>query len=263
MKLKGFLLLIFGLISALTYGQGFSVSPSRITLKGRPGQTVSQIITFSNDGNSNISLIASVKDFYRDSTGVKHYSPAGSRASSNGNWISFSEGALELKKNEKKSLTLTMTIPPDESATSLTNSMVFFTQVKEQTSANQGSGVAINVLMEVGVQVYHVPEGLRSEGLEFIAFEDKGFVAQSRQVAIKLRNPGQLNQDAYVRFELTGIETGEEIPVDAVPVAMLPKAEQWIIINLPASLKGRYLAVAILDAGRQYDLKVAEKEILY
>jgi hypothetical protein len=35
-------------------------------------------------------------------------------------------------------------------------------------------------------------------------------------------------------------------------------------IDLPEKLAaGHYLAVAILDAGSQYDLKIAEKEITY
>lgn len=80
---------------------------------------------------------------------------------------------------------------------------------------------------------------------------------------VKVKNTGQINKDAYVRFELTNIETGEEIPVKSIAVAMLPEAEQWIQLDLPATLKGRYLAVAILDAGAQYDLKIAEKEITY
>ncbi|MNM80136.1 hypothetical protein D3C81_920870 [compost metagenome] len=52
--------------------------------------------------------------------------------------------------------------------------------------------------------------------------------------------------------------------MDAVAIAMLPDSEQWVRVDLPHKLApGRYLAVAILDAGSQYDLKIAEKEITY
>ncbi len=81
---------------------------------------------------------------------------------------------------------------------------------------------------------------------------------------IHVKNTGQINKDAYVRFELTNTETGEEIPIKAVAIAMLPSSDQWVQIDLPEKLAaGRYLAVAILDAGSQYDLKIAEKEITY
>jgi hypothetical protein len=81
---------------------------------------------------------------------------------------------------------------------------------------------------------------------------------------VHVKNTGQINKDAYVRFELTNTETGEEIPIKAVAIAMLPSSDQWVQIDLPEKLAaGHYLAVAILDAGSQYDLKIAEKEITY
>lgn len=117
------------------------------------------------------------------------------------------------------------------------------------------------------MQVYHVPDGLLPGTLEFLAFEDRGIkkkdTALVRAMSIKVKNNGQLNKDAYVRFELTNIETGEEIIIKPIAIAMLPYAVQSIHLELPGNLKGRFLAVSILDAGSQYSLKVAEKEITY
>lgn len=208
-----------------------------------------------------------MKDWDRDSLGVKKYFPAGHRTQSNASWLLLSDNSVRLAPGETKNVNLNMTIPKDASSLVLTNSMLFFTQVKEQKGDLQ-KGVNMNVLLEMGIQVYHVPNGLAIGDLEFLAFEDKGMVTDEagksvRKMLVKVKNTGQINKDAYVRFELTNIETGEEIPVKSIAIAMLPEAEQWIQLDLPATLKGRYLAVAILDAGTQYDLKIAEKEITY
>ncbi len=254
-------------MNTLATGQGIAVSPSRIFFEGTPGQTVSQLITFTNTSSSEFNFVARMKDWERDSLGVKVYFPPGSKASSNVSWLQLSENAIQLAPGESKSMNLTIRIPDDSTSSRQTNSMIFFTQVKKQLE-NQKPGFNMNVLLEVGVQVYYTPSGLSRGDLEFLAFEDRGDVKlgerTARQVDIKIKNTGQINKDAYVRFELTNIQTGEEIPIESIAVAMMPHAQQWVRFLLPENLPaGKFLAVAILDAGSQYDLKIAEKEIIY
>ncbi len=266
--MKYFLLSLFlNLWITLCMAQGISVSPSRIFFKGEPGQTVSQTITLNNATSTEFNFVANLKDWDRDSLGNKRYYPAGQRKQSNAAWLSLSENSTHLAPGETKLLNLTMTIPPAGQTSRLTNSMLFLTQVKEQQKGLQ-NGLNVNVLLEVGIQVYHTPAGLDAGNLEFMAFEDRGIVSEPtshnvRRMQVKIKNTGQINKDGYLRFELTNTATGEEVPVKATAIAILPEAEQWIQVDLPAELKGPYLAVAILDAGSQYDLKIAEKEITY
>lgn len=260
-------LILFYICNTLIYAQGISVSPSRIFFKGEAGQTVSQAITLNNGTASPFHFVTNLKDWDRDSLGVKQYYPEGQRSQSNSSWLTLSDNSIQLAPGETKSVNLTMTIPKDGSKLALSNSMLFFTQVKEQKSELK-QGLNMNVLLEIGVQVYHIPSGLAVGDLEFLAFEDKGIMTlqgdqRVRSMHVKVKNTGQINKDAYVRFELTNTETGEEIPIKSIAIAMLPDAAQWIQVDLPATLKGKYLAVAILDAGSQYDLKIAEKEIIY
>jgi hypothetical protein len=246
-------------------GQGLSVAPSRIFFKGKPGQTVTELITFTNNSNKSFTFTSVIKDWERDSLGTKVYHPAGKLKASNGNWFSLSESTIVLEPGQTKQVALNMQITTN--ATALTQSMVFFTQANEQKKVDAQVKIGLNVLLEVGVQVYHVPDGLSPGTLEFLAFDDRGIkkkdAALVRTMSIKVKNNGQLNKDAYVRFELTNIETGEEITIKPIAIAMLPHAVQSIHLELPGNLKGRYLAVSILDAGSQYSLKVAEKEINY
>lgn len=255
-------------ITAKSYGQGISVSPSRVFFKGSPGETVAASITFTNNSSIGFNFTASMKDWKRDSLGKKVYLPPGQLKQSNSTWIKLSESTVNLNPGETKKVMVTLTVPEGASEKMLTNSMVFFTQMKEQKpQPDEQKQLGINVLLEVGVQVYNLPQGLSAGDLEFLAFEDHGEIAAesdtTRQIAIKIKNVGELNKDAYVRFELTNIATGKEIPIKSTAIAMLPGAEQWVYVPLPVNLKGRYLAVAILDAGSKYELRVAEKEIIY
>ncbi len=261
------LVLIICCTNTLANGQGISVSPSRIFFKGQPGQTVTQTVTLINNSNGEFNFISTVKDWDRDSLGVKIYYPSAALERSNGEWLSLSESSFKIAAGETKSIIVSMTIPVENTIKDMTNSMLFFTQIKEQVSQAGRTGIGINVLLEIGIQVYHEPANLVGGDLEFLAFTDEGYNVKGtdsvRTMGVKIKNNGQINKDAYVRFELTDIENGSEIPLKSIPVAMLPEAKQWIYIDLPAKLKGRYLIVAILDAGSQYNLKVAEKEIQY
>jgi len=269
MKCKTIILFTFSLVFALLHtatGQGFSVSPSRITFSGNPGETVTQTITFSNSSTNPLSFVNRIQDWDRDSLGIKVYYDRNTRPLSNASWISLSSNNTVLKAGETKQVVVSLTIPAD--ANKLTHSMIFFTQIKEQ-QPKQATGITlgINILMEVGVQIYYAPKGLSSGEFEFMAFEDRGTIDKSgkkfRQLAIKIHNKGATNKDATLRCELTNKETGEEVKLASEIIAMLPDATEWKLLDLPANLKGKFLAVVLLDAGTTYDLKVAEKEVLY
>jgi len=265
-----FLTILFtiSLVSTLhtVMGQGFSLSPSRLFFTGNPGETVNQTLTFGNTTGKTVSYVARIQDFDRDSIGNKVYYPAGTKPASNASWISFSSSSVEVPPGENRQLVISLNIPVGSKQ--LTNSMVFFTQVKEQAKKQSAKiSFGVNVLIELGVQVYYTPNGLTAGEFEFLAFNDLGThqnkEEKSRRLALKLHNNGNINKDAFIRFELTNKASGEEIKIPPTTIAMLPDATQWVYVDLPTHLKGKFLVVALLDAGSTYDLKVAEKEIIY
>ncbi|WP_129716020.1 hypothetical protein [Pedobacter sp. SYP-B3415] len=269
MRVEGMLGILFLLLVPLfTRAQGISISPSRIFIQGQPGETVTRSVQFTNTSPRELNFVASVKDWERDSLGTKVYHLPGKLKGSNAAWIGLQANSVRVAPGETRVVNFSFTIPAGADAAELTRSMLFFTQVREQSAANGNrQAIGLNILFEVGIQIYHVPDGLTPGQLNFEAFLDKGQVEVSgkpvRRMMLKIRNDGQLNKDAYVRFELTNKTTGEETRVSPVAIAMLPGAAQWVNIDLPAGLKGNFLGIAILDAGSQYNLKVAEKEITY
>jgi len=257
--------LAFTLPTAVS-GQGFSIAPSRVFFSGNPGETVTRDLVFTNTSGKKMSFVTKMQDWDRDSIGNKVYYASNTMPVSNAQWLSLPGNEITVEPGETKQVSLTMVIPP--TAKKLSHSMVFFTQRHEQQPlTNTKAGIGINVIMEVGIQVYYTPPGLNGGDLEFKAFEDRGIIetegVKNRKIALKIHNNGDLNKDAWVKLELTNKETGEEVKIAPAIIAMLPGATQWVTINLPAHLKGKFLAIAMLDAGSFYDLKVAEKELIY
>src|SRR5690606_11156184 len=130
---------------------------------------VSQRITFTNISSQDFDFVAGMKDWNRDSLGRKEYFQPGSLAESNASWLQLSQNAVELKAGETKAINLSVTIPNDSAQKLQTRSMIFFTQVKK-AEENTKPGLNVNVLLEIGIQVYHTPPALTAGELEFVSF---------------------------------------------------------------------------------------------
>jgi len=118
--------------------------------------------------------------------------------------------------------------------------------------------------MEFGIQLFYTPQAAQRGTLRFLAFN---YVPRhikdsaAHRLVVKYQNTGQVHKDGFIRFELTNKQTGEEIKPQPVPIAIMPGDDQVIHYPLPKLAAGDYLAVAILDAGAENELKVAEKNI--
>lgn len=250
--------------------QGISVTPSRMFFSGMPGQAAVRQLELYNTGQGRLAFNTSVKDWLRDSTGNKVYYDAGKLPTSNATWLEVVPNTIDLGPGEKKTVTVTLHVPATPAAgKSVTNSMLFFTQVNEQQAftSEKESKIGINLRLELGIHIYHTPPGFSRKDLEFEAFNDQGLAIQQqdtvRQLALKVKNTGDIVADSRIRFEITSKTTGEELHIPATAISMLPGAEQVIYLPLPANLQGRYLAVALLDGGTDTSLKIAEKEVIY
>jgi len=239
--------------------QQVSFSPTRIFFKGNPGETVSEAITIANTSDQPYEFVVSLADWQRDSLGKKIYAPMNTLAHSNAKHIQLSATSLRVEPGKQHTFVVSMRIPETAMEQSnASNSMLFFTQTNAQASnAKNNAGIGVKVSMELGVQLFYTPYQAEPGDLNFLSF-----ITKEKQLAIKYENTGDINKDGFVRFELTNKQTGEERKLQPIPIAIMPHNHQWVYGMLPTDLaSGDYLAVAILDAGSNANLKVAEKNI--
>lgn len=268
-KAKALFIGIALLFSFSSQAQELGVAPSRIFFSGTAGQTVIQQVELSNHGTAAMAFTASLKDWERDSLGNKIYREAGTLAKSNAAWIEVVPNSLELEPGTSKKLTISMHIPSDITKLNhVSNSMLLLGQVTKQVpNTTDGSGrlrgVGINVKLEVGIHVYYTPPGAVNKNIDLIAFNDQKMPDASHRLGLKLQSKGDMVTDGAIRFEVTNKATGEEMSFPPRAFSMMPGTEQMVYLYLPATLKGRFLVVAIQDSGLETNLKVAEKEVLY
>jgi len=253
------------LLVQMVFAQAVSFSPARIFFKGNPGETITEDITLYNSSKDTYEFIANIKDWKRDSLGTKIYFPMNVLPNSNAKNISLEGTSIKLGPGEKRSFTISMLIPKENSNIS-SNSMLFFTQTNaRQATVSGANGIGIKINLELGVQLFYTPTTARVGEMKFLAFEYENKVLEQEKInrfAVKFENTGDFNKDGVIRFELTNKQTGEETKLPPISIAIMPHDQQWIYCPMLTQLTaGDYLVVAILDTGENNDLKVAEKEI--
>ena len=260
--------IVFLFIKNYGQAQAVSVSPSRLFFTGNTGQEISQQITITNTGNASATFSASVMDWDRDSIGEKRYYAAGTQKLSNARWVEVLPNVIEIAPGAKKQVNVLLHVPAGEANTGVKNSMLFLTQINEQKPSqalNNNANIGVIVKLEFGIHVYYTPTGITHKELDFLAVENKGLVTvyndKAQRIAVKIKSLSNVITDGFLNFELTNKTTGEELKPATRSISMLPGDEQIVYLDLPDSLTGSYLLVALLDGGPETTLKIAKKEI--
>jgi hypothetical protein len=268
-------LLLFSLCylsySLETKAQGVSISPARIFFSGSSEHEYSQRVSVENSGSQSVIFKSSMKDWKRDSLGNKAYFPIGELPFSNASWVEVLPNVVEIPPHSKKEVNVLLHVPKDQNSVSgVSHSMLFLTQLNAQDGSITGTGktkIGVLVKLEFGIHIYYTPLMVPVNNLEFIAFTNQGLTRQGQEslhrIAIKIKNSGNVVTDGFLRLELTNKTSGEEIKIPERALSMLPNDEQIIYLDLPANLKGSFLAIALMDSGEQTNLKVAKKDLVF
>lgn len=260
---------------------GFQVSPGKLFFRQQAGQQASQNVIVMNSSAQRVVVRCSFSDWRRDSVGDKKYAPAGSMLQGNASYLKVIPEILTLEPGEKKSVEVIMNLPEGKD-TSVTNAMLFITQVDEKKAADKGEKkeAFMKFLLEMGVHVYNEPPHLQFknvdiESVKFISKYDTTIEfnkkIQRLDTTIRLRqeivgwikNTGDLIAEGTVRYELTEKATGKELKLEAVPFNSLPNDRLIAIRPIPKNTPtGKYTLIMLVDIGMDLPLKVGEAEIV-
>ncbi len=262
-----FMMIVHILVYVPVYAQlGIAAAPMQLKFDANAGATQTQKVILSNPSKGSVMVAAEFSDWYRDSTGNIIYAPPSYLPASCSGWLKiFPASEFVLQPGELKEVTIMLNMPSNALKES-TNSMLTFTQLnKQQVMSPQG--IAINLAVRVGVQIYNVPPGVHIKEVDIDQFTDtlfKGGNIAGKQLLLRLRNSGELSAEGKASIELTHKETGIKTALPAVSFYTLPGAIRQIRIPLADSLPpGRYSAVALVDYGEDQELRVGELEFTY
>lgn len=250
--------------SSSILAQSISMSPTRLFFTGNPGEKVSQTVTLQNSSDKEYVFNLNYKDWAREEDGNKVYLEAGSSKTSNAAWVSTLENAVTVPARSTKEIVVTMQIPAN-APKSVTNSMLFFTQLPQQADqARIQNGIGIITLFEVGLHIFYTPPGNQTKSLDITNISEVNSEnAVSKKVAVSIHNDGNTINDATVEFELTNTDSGKEIKLPAISISMLPDTNQVVQFSLPENISGNFLGVVIIKMAGSNDLRVGEKNFKF
>ncbi len=267
-KITTTLVFIYIISSAATAQVGMAASPMKLEFSPVAGSNQTNTFTVSNPTKEIVEANISFVDWNRDSAGEIVYYPANALPTSCTDWIKvFPATTFTLNPGEKKNFSVVLTAPPDGSASKVRNSMIFLTQLntKPGTTSN---GLAINLTVRMGIQVFYTPPGLSKKEIDINDFTEtaaaSGDTVNSKILTLVLQNKGELITDGKINFELTDLATGKKSDLPEMKFYSLPGAVRTVRLPLSRGLDaGKYSVSALVDYGEDQELKIAELEFTY
>lgn len=252
--------MVFSVLSASA--QNLGVHPTTIEFKLSGGQTESQAIHLSNSSPKKVQFRLYLNDWLRDTVGGHFYAPPSTLPNSATRWVTLDKNFVELDPGKSTDVTVRLSVPDSATATAqMTWSMLFIETVEEQTALqDKGAQAAVKNLLRIGVHIYQTPPSLTEKSVKVIDLKP---VPKTNNVyQVLCANTGKVMVECRSYLELAALSDGKKTKLDPVEFPMFPGQRRYVAFELPKGLpKGKYSALAVLDAGEDVSLEAIETEI--
>ena len=255
-------LLLLTNISICSYAQNVGAHPTILEYALAAGGNESQIVNLTNGSDKKVQFKIYLNDWNRDSTGGHLYYDASTQARSCARWMTLDKSFVELEPGASTTLSVKMSIPDSAAAVSeMKWAMLFVETVEEQKSNNTKQAQAmIRNLLRIGIHIYQTPPNLTKK--EIKAFKLEPVADNPKQYQLLCRNTGDVMLHCKSYLELTLMKDGTKTKLDPVEFPVFPAQKRYIVYDLPANLvKGKYSALAVVDAGEDISLEAVESTI--
>ncbi|MBS1588215.1 MAG: hypothetical protein JST52_01245 [Bacteroidetes bacterium] len=242
--------------------QNLGVHPTTLEFRLAAGQSESQAIHLSNSSPKKVQFRLYLNDWLRDSMGGHIYSDPNKLPHSCTRWVTIDKSFVELEPGKSTDVTVKLALPDSsESAEEMKWSMLFIETVEEQKAAQaKGAQAAVKNLLRIGVHIYQTPPGLVEKAVK--VFDLKPVPGESNIYRLSCQNIGKVMVDCRSYIELASLADGKKTKLEAVEFPLFPSQRRLVVFELPKDLpKGKYSALAVLDAGEDVSLEAVESEI--
>ena len=257
-----FSLNIFSQLQNNKKGTGVSISPAHLHLTQAPGSTKSYKITINNDTKSINSFRIRMKDFEMNSKGQSVFLESGTGKYSLSRWTSVSPNFVDLAPFEKKEITVTVSIPVNETGNKAAWEILMIEQeepreslkITEKRSGTIGMGVIPTFAF--GVFIYQNPPTVNNNNVQLINFKQ-----EKKTISIQAENKGDGIAYCSAYIDLTNLTTGTQERFPVKKFTILPELIRDFKYKIPEKYKaGKYLAIGVLDYQSAPEIQAAKLE---
>lgn len=244
-----------------SYAQNLGVHPTTLNFNLATGQSEAQVINVSNGSGKKVQFKLYLNDWVRDSLGGHTYMDANTHPRSCAKWITLDKNFLELEPGQASQVTVKMQVPDGEKDQEMKWSMLFIETVEEQNSANNKQAQAtVRNLLRIGIHIYETPPSVTAK--EVKVFDLKASDSQKNTYLLLCQNTGKTMLECKSYLELASLADGKKTKLDNIEFPIFPDQKRYVTFELPADMpKGKYSALAVVDAGEDLSLEAVESVI--
>lgn len=237
---------------AVAQAADIGISPARLELSARPGDTVSATVTVLKGSGAEQQVTTEVNDWALDLAGEISYREPGSVDHSASDWLEVDVIDFLLAAGRaEQSVRIDVTVPNDPNLDGTYHTVLFFTVV---TPPEDTGPVGVTTTTRVGAITYVTIAGTEQVEVEIADFFD----LDERTLSLVLFNGGNtvIRSGGVIELRDEAGDLARSLPLPSVPV--MRGSEREILVSLPDDLaSGFYVALALVDDGRG-DLLVGE-----
>jgi len=242
--------------------QNLGVHPTTLEFKLGAGQSESQSVHLSNSSSKKVPFRMYLNDWLRDSMGGHFYTDPNTLPQSCSRWVTLDKNFAEIEAGKSADVTVKLSIPDSAGAADQMKwSMLFIETVEEQNNeASKGAQAAVKNLLRIGVHIYQTPPALTEKHVKVLDLKPSADAVNTYRILCQ--NTGKIMVDCKSYLELASLADGKKTKIEAGEFPMFPDQKRFVSFELPKDLpKGKYSALAVLDAGEDVPLEAVEKEI--
>jgi hypothetical protein len=232
------------LLISVAHASDIGLSPPRLELSLRPGETVTETITLLTETLSEQQIQVTLGDWTLDPLGELVLLPVGSLPASAALWIAPETSDFILPARSSRDFRLSVTLPSDSALDGTYHAMVFFTVVPPQV---EGDGLSVVTTTRIGLTLYLTVAGTEKSGSELIDL----FQSDDTSLTFVVVNLGNTVMRLGGRLELRGEDGATRYTIAIPDLPVLRESEREVTLELPPEIApGFYTALALIEDSR-------------
>lgn len=251
---------------------GVAISPGKLLFTCKPGNTQSQIVTLTNHTGASYNFRVGFTDYDQNNAGKPQFKTENTKKSkySLSKWANVSPAFFTLEPGKAQKITVTVTIPDNDSNRIAAWTIMEVDQVKKKQPAPQQGAQAMSLGISpeigLGVYIYQNPPNVKVNNIEINKFyyRDTSVIIANKLVPIKqlwlqVANIGDGISFCTSYAEITNLKTGKTTRLNTQQFTILPAYTRDFYYELAKDITpGDYSAVGIVDFGNKEPKKVAQ-----
>ncbi|MBL0104597.1 MAG: hypothetical protein IPP51_13060 [Bacteroidetes bacterium] len=265
-KIQLFLAGLF-LISLSALGQSVSISPSRLYYKSGLGEYKTQEVNVTNSSTSKQAFTITFTDFEPSGAqGKSKFMKKGESEHSCSEWLSATPSFFELEPGQTQKIQVLIQVPASPEANKVKWAAMQVKLAKERKGGEAGDknaiGMGITETFQFIVHIFQTPPTVVNKSANLVSFKEITQPGDSvRTLALNVENNGESILDCASYLEYTQTQTGEEQRQKPFAFTLLPGASREVKFQMPATLKGKYSVLGVVDIGSRENVLAAELEV--